>query len=345
MEVYIMSIRVLAIMILLTFLTVSTGWAEMTPPVKPTGLSIKADFAAPMIELNWNDNSDNETGFIIERGGSYAQINYVSSDTTTFTDIEIFTDTEYSYRVRAYNEAGESRPSNQVSAVVAGFPDAPSYLEAAAVSSSQINITWEDNSDNETGFRIERKIAGGAYSQIESVAKNITAFADTGLTSNTKYYYRIRAYNTMGVSKYSSETSITTQPPATVVRLIVGNTSYYVDSQQKNMDNAPIIQENRTLLPIKYIAEAMGAAVDWNNIERKVTITLEGTIVELWIGMNKAKVNGVYKPVDSSNAKVSPIIVEPGRTMLPLRFISENLGAKVDWNSAQKEVTVTYPAP
>jgi hypothetical protein len=201
---------ILMTVILFSCLIVSTGWAETEPPVKPTGLTIEADFAAPMIKLTWNDNSDNETGFIIERGGSYAQLNYVDSNITTYYDREIFTDTEYSYRVKAYNDTGESRPSNQVSATVPGIPDAPSYLEATAVSPSQVNLTWEDNSDNETGFKIERKEAGGGYTEIYTVGEDMATFTDTGLASNTKYYYRLRAYNNTGDSKYSSEASVTT---------------------------------------------------------------------------------------------------------------------------------------
>jgi hypothetical protein len=72
---------------------------------------------------------------------------------------------------------------------------------------------------------------------------------------------------------------------------------------------------------------------------------MEGTAIALWIGQNRANVNGEYKLIDSMNSSVTPIIVEPGRTMLPLRFVSENLGAKVDWNSSKREVTITYPAP
>jgi hypothetical protein len=111
------------------------------------------------------------------------------------------------------------------------------------------------------------------------------------------------------------------------------------------MDTEPIIYADRTLLPIRYIAEAIGADVDWSNSDRKVTITLKGTEIELWIGNNYARVDGQYKLTDSSNPQVTPIIAEPGRTMLPLRFIAENLGSKVDWDAGQKEVTVTYPAP
>ena len=57
----------------------------------------------------------------------------------------------------------------------------------------------------------------------------------------------------------------------------------------KTMDAAPIIIDSKTLLPIRFIAEAIGARVSWNNNERKVTITLKGTTIELWIGVNIAK--------------------------------------------------------
>ena len=111
------------------------------------------------------------------------------------------------------------------------------------------------------------------------------------------------------------------------------------------MDTAPFIMEDRTLLPIRYVAEELGARVEWDNDERKVTITLEGTRIELWIERNYAMVDGLYRAIDEYNPNVKPIIVLPGRTMLPLRFIAENLGCQVEWDPARSEVTVIYPAP
>jgi titin len=296
-----------------------------------------------MIKLTWDDNSDNEYGFIIERDGS--QIADVNANVTTYYDRALSTNREYHYTVRSFNEIGNSRSSNEVSATAVSIPNPPSYLDATAISSSKIELTWADNSDNETGFKVERKKSGEAFSQIKTVEKNITTYIDTGLTADTKYLYRVRAYNNMGNSKYTTDVSVLTAQPAMIIKLIVGSATYYINNQTKTMDAAPIIKDNRTLLPIKYVAEAIGANVVWDNNERKVTISLKETTIELWIGQSSAKVNGGYKLIDSSNNRVTPIIVEPGRTMLPIRFISENLGAKVDWNSSKREVTVTYPAP
>ena len=316
-------------------------------PDEPSDLTAIAT-SESRIELTWEDNSYNETGFIIERktsGGSYKQIATVGENTTNIINTGLAGHTKYYYRIRAYNAAGYSEYSNQVSATTGSVPEAPSDLTATVTSESRIELTWEDNSYNETGFKIERKKSGGSYTRIDTVDEDTTSLTDTGLTADTRYYYRVSAYNSTGDSPYSRETSVTTSQPGTIISLVIGKTSYYVNNQLQTMDTAPFIYADRTLLPIRYIAEAIGADVDWSNYDRKVTITLKGTEIELWIGNNYARVDGQYKLIDSSNPQVTPIIVEPGRTMLPLRFIAENLGSQVDWDAGQKEVTVTYPAP
>jgi predicted phage tail protein len=85
-------------------------------------------------------------------------------------------------------------------------PAAPTNLVATVISRSQINLSWTDNATNEDGFRIER--CKGAtctnFTQIATVGPNVTTYANTGLTANTSYRYRVRAYNASGVSAYSN---------------------------------------------------------------------------------------------------------------------------------------------
>jgi len=100
-------------------------------------------------------------------------------------------------------------------------PAAPSVLLATAVSTSQIDLTWTDNSSGESGFKIEKKTgSGGTYSQIATVVPNVISYSDTGLSEATTYYYRVRACNAIGNSDYSNAVnSITPAPPPTAAEI------------------------------------------------------------------------------------------------------------------------------
>lgn len=90
---------------------------------------------------------------------------------------------------------------------------APGGLSAVVSSWSKISLTWQDNSNNEDGFKLERKMGeGGTYSQIVIVSANAEDYSNTGLDPGTTYYYRVRAYNPTGDSNYSNEASTTTLP-------------------------------------------------------------------------------------------------------------------------------------
>ncbi|HRT37203.1 MAG TPA: copper amine oxidase N-terminal domain-containing protein [Caldisericia bacterium] len=127
-----------------------------------------------------------------------------------------------------------------------------------------------------------------------------------------------------------------------VLKLQIGNKTMWVNDNEIEIDVPPQIVEGRTLLPIRWVAEPLGAEVGWDGDEKKVTVTLKDTTIELWIGKSIAKVNGVNTPIDPTNPKVVPMIIS-GRTMLPVRFVAENLGCKVDWDQDTKTVTITYP--
>jgi titin len=75
------------------------------------------------------------------------------------------------------------------------------------------------------------------------------------------------------------------------------------------MDVAPIIKEGRTLLPVRYVADPLGAQVLWNEIERKVSIKTASKTIELWIDNNTASVNGQKLLIDPNNPNVMPIVI------------------------------------
>ena len=89
--------------------------------------------------------------------------------------------------------------------------NAPLNLIAIPVMSSQIDLAWQDNSNNDNGFEIERRTMAGEYSPIATVDSDITSYSDINLTPFTTYFYRVRALNTIGDrSSYSNEVSVTT---------------------------------------------------------------------------------------------------------------------------------------
>ena len=124
--------------------------------------------------------------------------------------------TIYYWRVNAANGYGSTSgwsSSRYFRTAVGPPPNAPSDLIATPMSSSRINLTWQDNSDDETGFKIERKTVSGSYSQIATVGANVSSYSSSGLGANTTYYYRVRAYKDTVSSDYCYEASATTLPP------------------------------------------------------------------------------------------------------------------------------------
>jgi hypothetical protein len=140
-------------------------------------------------------HSATETGFKIERSPvdvlHFAQIATVGANVTTFTDSGLAESKKYY--------------SNEVNGFTALAK--PTSATATAKSSSRIDLTCNDNSVSETGYKIERKkTVDGAYTQITQVGANVQSYSDTtGLEAYTTYYYRVRATNGTLNSDYSNE--------------------------------------------------------------------------------------------------------------------------------------------
>jgi hypothetical protein len=91
------------------------------------------------------------------------------------------------------------------------IPAAPSSLIAGAISSTAINVSWTDNTTNETGFYLESKtVPSITYTVVATLTVNTTNYIHTGLTANTTYYYRVKTFNFLGQSSYSNEASTLT---------------------------------------------------------------------------------------------------------------------------------------
>jgi subtilisin family serine protease len=194
-------------------------------PKAPTNLGA-TPISSSQINLAWTDNSNNETGFAIERcaGSScsnFSEISRVGPDVKTFGDLGLMPQTIYRYRVLAFNAAGNSKDSNIAAATTPAAPpppppppSAPSNLTSSVVSYSQVNLSWFDHSSDEDGFRLERCTGAMAscvnFLQIAQVNPNVTSFSDVGLQAQATSTYRVRAFNSVGTSAYSNSVEATT---------------------------------------------------------------------------------------------------------------------------------------
>ena len=257
-------------------------------PNAPADLRVTA--ASPStIYLTWQDKSDYETGFKVFRkyqSFGYKHIKTLPADTTSFLDYALQSKYAYTYKVQAYNSDGFNE-SNEASATTYPLtpPAAPTNLRAIAISSSSIELYWADSSVNEKGFRIFQKVRGGYFLLISTQMFNTQVYRDTDLAPNTQYTYKVQAYN-YGFSD-SNQASATTFPHesavATFIRFYVGSTNCYVDDALAGINVAPVIYDGRTLVPIRYIADPLGADITWDSSTGKATISLGNNVVELWI--------------------------------------------------------------
>ena len=193
------------------------------PPSAPAGLV--ASGGVNQAVLNWTDNSNNETGFKIERklaadpDTGFAQVGTAGVNATSFTNTSVPAGS-YSYRVRASGSPTDSGYSNTANATVSNPPPpgAPSGLSASDGVNQSV-LAWTDTSSNETGFEIERKPAGDpdtSYTQVGTTGANVATFTNTSVPAGV-YSYRVKATNGSGDSPPSNEDDATVtdpQPPA-----------------------------------------------------------------------------------------------------------------------------------
>lgn len=195
------------------------------PPAAPTNLQAQSA-SASQINLTWTDNATSETGYQVERApdnagvaGTYAQITTLPASTSSYSNTGLASSTRYWYRVRAFNASDISGYSGTASATTLLLPAAPTNLQGQALSTTRVDLTWTDNATNETSYVVERAPdnagAAGTFTQIVSLPAGSSAYSNTGLNANTRYWYRVRAANATDVSAYTPNLSVTTlQGPA-----------------------------------------------------------------------------------------------------------------------------------
>ncbi|HEX3010411.1 MAG TPA: stalk domain-containing protein [Syntrophomonadaceae bacterium] len=301
-------------------------------------------------------------------GSSFITIAKLGEDSTSYKDSGLSVNTQYTYRVKVLTSSGSGLYSGEASATtyltrinnpVLPIPqNLPSLVKPAApaklravLAGTEIQISWLDQSNNENGFKLERKTENTEYTQIAVLSMDTTTYKDIDIALSERektYNYRVCAFNNSGTSSYSNEVSVRVPPSIIVttystkiIKYRIGQTSYTINGQVHTMDVPPLVIHNRTYLPIRPVAESLGAVVSWDGDLQKVTIILNGITVEMVINSSMAQVNGADTPI-ADDPQITPLLLS-NRVYVPVAFVASSLGFDVAWDAALQEITLTYP--
>lgn len=214
----------------------------------------------------------------------------------------------------------------------------------ATASGNTINLNWNapTSTSGLTGYFIYRSTTSGAQSNtpIRDFPVMQTSYTDTSLSNGTYYYIVKPVYNNSTPGAPSNEANATVGPEGNqsgvTIVFQVGSTTMLVNGTPQTINAPPEIVNGRTFVPLTALVVPLGGQVNYDPANKQVTIHLGATSIDLWIGNTSAQVNGQTKTMDV------PPYVSNGRTMLPLGFVTQNLGCQVEWNGATLQVTIRY---
>lgn len=188
----------------------STQTPPRRTPIVLTALAVSTN----QINLSWTNSSNKVAGLYVERSlsskGPWKRVISVPANATSCANSGLAAATTYYYRVMV-NDAPHSNVASATT--LSGATDrVPANLSAIATSANQIDLSWNNNIADITGFKIERCEGKGCsnFTEIASVAENATSYQNTDLTPLTSYSYRVRAYKETSNYAYSKTASATT---------------------------------------------------------------------------------------------------------------------------------------
>jgi hypothetical protein len=206
------------------------GGEEPPSDGRPTNLNAEPGTGADIV-LIWDDNSDNETDYAIERCGpalpgsaclDFRGLALVEANTTTYIDANVTANLEYCYRVKGMRQKGKKITYTEYSNTDCAVPSpvlvpegGATNLSATAISHRAIDVEWTDDATGEHGFEILRSTDGVNFTTIHITGLGVTFYLDDGRVANTTYTYRVFAVNAVGPSTDYEEASATTHAEPT----------------------------------------------------------------------------------------------------------------------------------
>jgi hypothetical protein len=203
-----------------------------------------------------------------EADGAEADTFGVPGDTPAFTDTGLAPGRTYSYRVRAVNRFGASAWSGEVRPATGTLPEAPTGLAVAETGEDFVALLWEDRSEDEVYFEIERRLASDSQWWIVAWASpDRTRFIDRGLPPRHEFAYRVRAWNVFGPSSYSGEVYAATlaepvPPPRGLREVNWSATAIELAWERNGEENSFIIRRRRGTAASLAVVDVVPGVVD-----------------------------------------------------------------------------------
>lgn len=252
---------------------------------------------------------------------------YLPNATKTYTFTAAGTNSNYEWKDNSCTVSVSRKKSSSSSSDTS----APTYgVSTGKTENGKISVT---PAKAEAGAKVTIKATPDSGYQLDKVTVKDKDNSNVKLTKVNDNEYTF----TMPKGKVSVDATFVQKDAADdnsaaekskAIKLQIGSRIVNVDNEAVIYDTAPVIRNDRTLVPIRIVTETLGGKVDWNGVTKEVTLNIDGKEIKMTIGKTLEKYG------------VAPVIID-GRTFVPVRFVADELGATVAWDDATKTVTIT----
>lgn len=208
----------------------------------------------------------------------------------------------------------------------------------------ETTLEWS-SFESAIGYYVYRTEQAGAYGKgaVNDFAITGRSFWDKTAIDGITYYYTVKPIMPNGsIGQPSNEVKVHfVSDVKKTISLQINNAKITVNGKPKNIDavgTKPIIQNGRTLMPVRAVIEEVGGKLLWDEATKKMTTSYRDKIIEMWVGKKVLVVNGVKKDMS-----VAPQIVN-GKILLPIKYITENIGFESTWNAKTGVLTIIKPS-
>jgi len=334
--------------------SVSSGSTTVSVP-NGTGADVKATVSGTTATISKIDTTkvSEETSYAIDMSGVEKTVNSVKLPTSAVKDLikegskvetlDIkLSSGSVSFDTAALKTISEVANGSQITLNIDGDTSNLTTDEKNAIkqisSPTVIDVSLTSNNKTISDFKGGKAVVSVPFELKEGqIAESVIAqhIGENGTLTAMETSYDNETNTVSFVAPHFSKYVISAVYEKDAVVLNIGKKDAKVFGETITNDVAPKIVNERTMLPIRFIAEKLGASVDWTEETQTVTVELNDIKISLVIGENFAMVNDEKIELDSASFE------EDGRTFLPIRFVMENLGANVLWHNDTQTVIIT----